>query len=269
MLDLAVRQCLHGYLSDLGVEGMSLGDPLAVSTELQGSDYDYILVDGQLDSMLLDTVIGAVQRLPADHRPRMVLVTPLGDERDLAELEAEGWSAVLHKPVRRPTLRRALATAIDPNATLVGLLEDEAPSVPIDTRVLLVEDNVFNQKVATRLLETLGCTVTVAEHGRQALDAMDDESFDLVLMDCQMPVMDGLEATRPIRQLGGDQARVPIIAMTANVLGDHRDACLEAGMDDFASKPVNKKILREIVTHWVRERRGRLDPRAVAPKTFA
>jgi len=160
---------------------------------------------------------------------------------------------VLHKPVRRPTLRRALKTAIDPRATITGSVEDEGPAVPLDTRVLLVEDNVFNQKVASRLLETLGCAVVVAENGQRALDMMVDRDFDLVLMDCQMPVMDGLEATRRIRQLPGPQGRVPVVAMTANVLGEHRDACLAAGMDDFASKPVNKKTLREIVTHWIRE----------------
>jgi len=254
MLDLAARENLSSYLCDLGVTGLSLGDPLATADALACDDYDFVLVDAQLDSLLLESVRCAAAEVPAAKRPRLVLVTPLGDERDAAELEAEGWSAVLHKPVRRPTLRRALQTAIDPRATIVGFLEDEAPAVPLDTRVLVVEDNVFNQKVASRLLETLGCTVVVAENGQRALDIMVDRDFDLVLMDCQMPVMDGLEATRRIRQLPGPQGRVPVVAMTANVLGEHRDACLAAGMDDFASKPVNKKTLREIVTHWIRER---------------
>ena len=254
MLDLAARENLTSYLIDLGIAGMSLGDPLSIAGALACDDYDFVLVDAQLDSLLLEGVRRATMDVPAAKRPRLVLVTPLGDERDTTELEAEGWSAVLHKPVRRPTLRRALKTAIDPRATIAGCVEDEGPVVPLDTRVLLVEDNVFNQKVATRLLETLGCVVVVAEHGRRALDIMADRDFDLVLMDCQMPVMDGLEATRRIRQLPGPQGRVPVVAMTANVLGEHRDACLAAGMDDFASKPVNKKTLREIVTHWIRER---------------
>ena len=253
MLDLAARENLSSYLCDLGVTGMSLGDPLTTADALACDDYDFVLVDAQLDSLLLESVRRAAVDVPAAKRPRLVLVTPLGDDRDSAELEAEGWSAVLHKPVRRPTLRRALKTAIDPHVTITGGVEDEGPAVPLDTRVLVVEDNVFNQTVASRLLETLGCAVVVAENGQRALDIMADRDFDLVLMDCQMPVMDGLEATRRIRQLPGPQGRVPVVAMTANVLGEHRDACLAAGMDDFASKPVNKKTLREIVTHWIRE----------------
>jgi len=182
-----------------------------------------------------------------------VLVTPLGDERSAGELMAEGWSAVLHKPVRRPTLRRALLAACNPRTVYLGDLEDEAAVLGVGAHVLLVEDNLFNQKVATRLLETLGCRVTLAENGQRAVEAAAIQNFDLVLMDCQMPVMDGLEATRLIRELDGERGQVPVVAMTANVLGEHRQACLEAGMDDFASKPVNKKTLREIVSRWVDE----------------
>ncbi len=253
MLDFAARESLSGYLADLGVVGTSLGDPLAAVTQLQHDEVEFLLVDGQLDSLLLETIRNGVGELPAARRPHMVLVTPLGDERDAGELMAEGWAAVLHKPVRRPTLRRALHAASNPRTPFLDNLEDELQVLPTDTHVLLVEDNLFNQKVATRLLETLGCKVSLAENGQRAVEMAATEDIDLVLMDCQMPVMDGLEATRRIRDLDGKRGTVPVVAMTANVLGEHREACLTAGMDDFASKPINKKTLRETVSRWVNE----------------
>jgi two-component system sensor histidine kinase/response regulator len=252
ILDAAARASLGGYLADLGVAGLSCGDPLAAVNELAFGAYDFVLVDGQLDSLLQQTVRDAVAALPAERRPHLVLVTPLGDDRDSSELLVEGWAAVLHKPARRPTLRRALHAALNPRTVFLGELEDEAPVLDFGAHVLLVEDNLFNQKVATRLLETLGCRVTLAENGQRAVDAAAAEVFDLVLMDCQMPVMDGLEATRRIRGLAGAHGGVPVVAMTANVLGEHRRECLDAGMDDFASKPVNKKTLREIIGRWAR-----------------
>ena len=105
-------------------------------------------------------------------------------------------------------------------------------------RVLVVEDNVVNQKVATRMLEGMGCNVTVAANGQEAVDMLDQLPFDLILMDCQMPIMDGFEATREIRRRDADWSRTPIIAMTANAMAGDRERCIEAGMDDYISKPV-------------------------------
>jgi CheY-like chemotaxis protein len=234
-----------------------------------------VLVDAQVDSAQHAAIGAAVAARPADRRPRLVLLPPFGDDRDPARLAAAGWDASVHKPLRRGTLRATLQRLLasgsadpvvpsgDPGLAppdppdAAAPAADAAPppdgpgAAPGDRqRVLLVEDNVFNQKVASRLLEGLGCEVTVAENGRRAVGVAANARFDLVLMDCQMPVMDGLEATRRIRQLPGASGRVPIVAMTANVLGDHRDACLAAGMDDFASKPVNKRVLRELLARY-------------------
>jgi len=97
----------------------------------------------------------------------------------------------------------------------------------------------------------MGCLVSLAENGQAAIEAVQKRSFDLVLMDCQMPVLDGLEATRRIRRLPVDGSGVPIVAMTANVMQEHRTECLDAGMDDFVSKPVSKQILRTLIERWV------------------
>jgi PAS domain S-box-containing protein len=124
--------------------------------------------------------------------------------------------------------------------------------------ILLVEDNDVNQKVALRHLQKLGCRVVAAANGREAVRAVGRESFDLVLMDCQMPVMDGFAAARAIRadehSRPDDPARVPIVALTANALPEHQAACLAAGMDDYLSKPIDWTKLRAVVEHWTGHR---------------
>jgi CheY-like chemotaxis protein len=115
--------------------------------------------------------------------------------------------------------------------------------------VLLVEDNPVNQRLAERLLSRAGCVVTLAENGLQALDRWSAARFDLVLMDCNMPELDGLEATRRIRAMEGAQrARTPIIALTADAMESDREACLLSGMDDYLSKPIREERLHEVLT---------------------
>jgi signal transduction histidine kinase/CheY-like chemotaxis protein len=120
------------------------------------------------------------------------------------------------------------------------------------TRVLVVEDNAVNQKVIVRLLNLLHCEVIVADTGKEALEALALSDFDVVLMDCQMPVMDGFEATRLIRAGAGRKPRVPIVALTASALTQDREKCLQAGMDDFLSKPIRSADLRPVLERWVK-----------------
>ncbi|MDD1761030.1 MAG: PAS domain S-box protein, partial [Methanothrix sp.] len=125
------------------------------------------------------------------------------------------------------------------------------PSLPENVRILLVEDNVVNQKVAVAMIKKLGCLTDVAVDGREAMAALEKGSYDLVLMDCQMPEMDGFEATRSIRQKGETGARIPIIAMTASAMQADREKCLLAGMDDFIAKPVQLEELARVLARWL------------------
>ncbi|MBD3221469.1 response regulator, partial [bacterium] len=249
----AARENLAAYLRDLGLQAVALSGTDDLALHLSHGPVDAVIVDAQMDSHTLDAVCRAIDAGEAS--PPRLLLTPLGDDRDRAALRAEGWQGSLQKPVRRPALRRQLVQLLNPAAAATAPTRDDRSDATLSgTHVLLVEDNVFNQKVATRLLEELGCEVTVAEHGERAVELVTTEGYDLVLMDCQMPVMDGLEASRRIRALDDEaRRRVPIVAMTANVVGDHRETCLAAGMDDFASKPINKKTLREVVERWARQ----------------
>jgi two-component system, sensor histidine kinase and response regulator len=123
-------------------------------------------------------------------------------------------------------------------------------------RILLAEDNLVNQRLAVRMLEKMGHHVVVVQTGEEALDALQDEKFDLVLMDVQMPEMDGFAATREIRRREqGGQGRLPVIAMTAHAMKGDRESCLEAGMDDYLAKPINREELQQAIERAMKPRK--------------
>jgi CheY-like chemotaxis protein len=126
--------------------------------------------------------------------------------------------------------------------------------------VLVAEDNAVNQRAAARMLEVLGCTVDVAGNGLEALEKLETSQYDLVLMDCQMPDMDGYEATREIRRRESNgRPRTTVVAMTAHALPGDREKCFEAGMDDFVAKPIRKELIAEVIERH-------LPPGGVAPE---
>lgn len=115
-----------------------------------------------------------------------------------------------------------------------------------------MEDNVVNEKIATKLLQKLGCSVDVARNGSEAVEMVERHAFDLVFMDCQMPVMDGFDATAAIRSGKAETSRVTIVAMTASSLAGDRERCLEAGMDDYLAKPITLDALSDVLRRWTR-----------------
>jgi CheY-like chemotaxis protein len=169
----------------------------------------------------------------------------------IEEMRTLGVSACLAKPMRRAALVAAVARALGQEAIHPG--RPAAPKSDDDRlalRVLLVEDNEVNRKVAARILDSLGCIVEVAVDGIEAVEAVGARLYDLILMDVQMPRMDGYTATERIRELPSPACEIPIVAMTANALEGDREACLKAGMDGYVPKPVRREALREaLVEH--------------------
>jgi CheY-like chemotaxis protein len=176
----------------------------------------------------------------------------MATDGEIAAGREAGIVAYLSKPVRQTELRRLVCEVLGvrPGA------EASAPTVQeehsLEARVLLAEDNVVNQALAVAMLKGFGCQVEVANNGLEAVDALERRSFDLVLMDCHMPELDGFAATRAIRERerAGGTRRVPIIALTANAMEGDRERCLAAGMDDYLSKPFKHSQLQEAVARW-------------------
>ncbi|MFZ0255028.1 MAG: response regulator, partial [Gammaproteobacteria bacterium] len=162
----------------------------------------------------------------------------------------------LTKPIRRAQLFDAVTNAIaNPATKAVRTTAERAASggAPLRGSVLLAEDNPVNRKVAVRALQNLGLAVEVAENGQAAIEATASSAFDLVLMDCQMPQLDGFEATAAIRarEKAEGTPRIPIIAMTALAMRGDRERCLAAGMDDYLSKPFKRDALVALLDHWL------------------
>ena len=180
-----------------------------------------------------------------------------------------GIRAHLTKPVRQSELYNCLLSVLTEEPAGAGSNGHHTASAPqlITGQVLLAEDNVVNQQVAVTVLEQIGCSVTVVGDGSQALDRLEESRFDLILMDCQMPVMDGFAASQTIRKLESlddSRHRIPIVALTANAMKGDRERCLEAGMDDYLSKPFGQKELRALLERWLDPGECRLDQDALA-----
>ncbi len=177
----------------------------------------------------------------------IIMLTSGGRQGDIARCKELGVTAHLMKPVKQSELLNAILIALGPH-TQAQRIEQEATTlgeVPLPSlKLLLVEDGIANQKLAVGLLTKWGHQVAIANNGEEAIRQWETEPFDAILMDVQMPLMDGLEATRRIRELEHDAGqRIPIVAMTARAMKGDRERCLAAGMDDYISKPVRKTDL--------------------------
>jgi signal transduction histidine kinase/CheY-like chemotaxis protein len=187
------------------------------------------------------------------------LASSLGTKPCLAELAEADVSHWLSKPLASSRLLEVVKNmaSLRSSQKAVRSMAEESATLNIDelslnVSVLVAEDNEINRRVIIGMLERIGCDVTFAVDGREALQFVKRNDYALVFMDCQMPEMDGFEATRAIRALGGNYVDLPILALTANVLAADRDACMDAGMDDFLPKPIKLDLLRSAVKRWGR-----------------
>ena len=211
----------------------------------EGKPYLEIYVEKRLPDLDGETLARSLRQQLGEQMVRMVLVVD-GDTAAASEhARRSGFDAILADPseIAEASVPREPA----PDATTPP--EGHSMKTP---RVLVIEDNPVNQKVVCHMLRKMGFTVELAGDGRQGVDRLNDETpFDLVLMDCQMPVMDGYEATRTIRALEPPRSAVPIVALTANAMDGDREKCLAAGMDDYLSKPAKADQLRDMLAKWI------------------
>ena len=223
--------------------------------EDQGRPYDIVLLDHMMPDMAGDTVAQLIRSHVSWRQPRIVLASSIGLPLKGERAALAGFDACLTKPVRHKLLIDCLAglrgdtgQASDPSGS-----DEEAP-VPAGGargRILLAEDNEINTLLAVTLLEEGGYSVECAVNGAEAVEAAGRAVFDLILMDMQMPIMDGVEATRAIRALSGPSATTPIVAMTANAMRSDEEVCLAAGMNDFIGKPLDPDAFLPFIARFV------------------
>lgn len=230
--------------------------------------FDMMLLDYLMPGMNGEMLARAINDEPRFRDICLVMLTAAGNPIVGDDYAEKGFSAYISKPVKALSLIESLAviwekysggqkdTLIRIDTTSLGILRAESDSVRLDgARILLVEDSRLNQAFVEEVLTQLGCENVTVPNGQEALRILEERTFDLVLMDCQMPVMDGFEATRRIvamKREGRLPADMPVLALTANAMKGDRQRCLEAGMDDYITKPVRKKELKDKISHWIR-----------------
>ena len=262
------RSVLHRQIVSWGMRNGSAEDgPRALKMLRAAVDraepYDLAILDDQMPEMDGLKLARRIKADPAIAATKLILLTSLGRRReDAEETRRAGIVASLTKPVRQSQLFDRIATVmgapaeVDLSPTPVeassvarrGL--EEAEDRP-RAHILVAEDTVVNQKVAVHMLQKRGYRADIANDGIEAVEALSRTPYAAILMDCQMPEIDGYEATREIRRREGDKHRTPIIAMTAHALQGEREKCLAAGMDDYISKPVKSEELDAVLERWI------------------
>jgi two-component system sensor histidine kinase/response regulator len=251
------RGILEGLLKNWGMTPASVQGGEEALSQLRaaresGDPYKLILIDLHMPGMDGFELIERIHQGPGAAPATIMMLTSGGQRGEAARCAELGVSAHLLKPVRQSELHDAIRRVTggrEPAAAPITRPSPELARKPADSlRVLLVEDNAVNQKVATRLLEKRGHRVVVTANGREALAALEEDTYDVVLMDMQMPEMDGFEATRTIRAMEkGTGLHQQIIALTAHALTSDRERCTEAGMDDYLTKPIRPRELDELL----------------------
>lgn len=225
---------------------------------VEDDPFEIAILDMQMPEMDGETLGKKIKADPVLANTALVMMTSIGQRGDAKRMEKIGFAAYLTKPVKQTRL-------LDCLKILAGLLEKKHTVVPIITqhsisesqrrsiRILLVEDNFINQKVIEKLLGKLGYGIDIADNGEKAIKLLETNDYNIVLMDCQMPVMDGYEATARIRNPDSKvlNHKIPVIALTANAMKGDYEKCIEAGMDDYLSKPIDPQKIDDVLNKWL------------------
>lgn len=241
----------------------------------QGDRYELAILDMQMPDMDGEMLGKQIKEDPILSSTKLIMLTSLNQQGGVSRVKELGFEAYLVKPVRQSRLLDALMEVVASNYPDLSYVSNkrqyelksqtnfktrskyerfnlELPDCATTSKlkILVAEDSLINQKVALHQLRSIGYEADVAANGQEVLDLLDRINYDLILMDCQMPILDGYETTAAIRQLNSTKQKITIIAMTANALKEDRDRCLDCGMDDYLSKPIRKEMLAAKLTEW-------------------
>ncbi|WP_065257083.1 hybrid sensor histidine kinase/response regulator [Pseudomonas bananamidigenes] len=245
---------LHGNVLAITTAASGLSELLKNLLPVWGLTYEQRTIDDSLLGLKPDIIVTDCPECLFGLRPTMsapiLLVTAYGSFLPGEEAAALAPLQQQARPLARNALYQNLRRTLQPDIVTIDRARLENVPSQRRGRVLLVEDNPVNQLVAKGMLGKLGCEVIVAAHGAEALDQLEHHEFDLVLMDCNMPVMDGYEASRQIRQ-SGRWPHLPIVALTANAMSEERERCRAAGMSDYLAKPFRREELAALLDQWI------------------
>ena len=266
------RQTLLDLTSNWGMKSDAAATPEEALAALRdacasGRPYGMAIIDsGFQDDM--ESVGRRIQSDPQLKDTVLIAIAAVGKRGDARRFSEAGFAVYLVRPIHTETLMEALAAAwgsklqgvaapLITRHTLAEARASQAParvSGPEGVHVLIAEDNLLNQKLALKMMEKLGCRADLAGNGREALRMIERDRYDLVFMDCQMPDMDGYEASAIIRRREKESGgHLPIIAMTAHAMTGDRDKCIKAGMDDYISKPIRREEILQAISRWVQK----------------
>ena len=225
----------------------------------EGDRYQLAILDMQMPDLDGEMLGAQIKADPTLQDIKLIMLTSLNQQGGIIRVKEMGFEFYLVKPVKQSRLLDILmeVVSIDTNrkalpiAPLIGL--DDIPTKISKLKILIAEDSPINQKVALHQLRSFGYDADVAGNGREVLDLLKHVHYDIILMDCQMPEMDGYEATTAIRQLDSAKNKIVIVAMTANAMKEDRDRCIASGMDDYLSKPIRKEDLAQKIAEWERK----------------
>ncbi len=259
------RKLLRMLLASWGCACVEVSNAAAAldalhAAHLTGGGFSLALVDYSMPEMDGEELARRIKADPQLASLPLIMLTSIAGLNEVARMEAAGYAGYLSKPIKQSQLFDCISAVVSragqaPTRTGAPIVTAHSLEQMRDrerVHVLVAEDNPVNQKVAARTLEKLGFRARIAANGKEALAAIEREHFDLVLMDCQMPEMDGFEATARLRAIESERggARMPVVAMTANAMSGDREQCIAAGMDDYIAKPFNPQELLRILERW-------------------
>ncbi|MBF0408570.1 MAG: response regulator [Candidatus Riflebacteria bacterium] len=252
------RKIISSYLQGSGItvfEAADVGSAFTtiISKANSNNRINLAFIKNQMPGMNCFEMAAALKEMTAAKDIRLILINPASHKENINKAIEHGFSGFLSKPVRRDDLMNCISAALslpkeetkeNPRAAEEQINE---PSKQLKPRILLVEDNETNAKVIVYMLKKHGWVSDIALNGQEALNIFSEKSYDIVLMDCQMPVMDGYECTSKIRELEGDKKHTTVIALTANAMQDDRKRCIDAGMDEYITKPIDYDLMFKMI----------------------